>query len=82
MDAKGNDRVASARFRSHEQTLKGSPGVNPEILETTADVRTEIERPRPNISRLKAIAQGVAEAIQTIGALREGCEALKAALLP
>lgn len=58
-------------------------GVAPkEVVEVIADVRNEVQRPRPNRLRLTQLASGLATTIQTLGSMRPAYDLLKAALAP
>lgn len=53
-----------------------------EIIELVDEVKSEIEKPKPNGTRLGSLASTIATAIQTAGSLQPAYQALKAALLP
>lgn len=54
----------------------------PEIIELVDEVKSEIEKPKPNGTRLGSLALTIATAIQTAGSLQPAYQTLKAALLP
>ena len=61
------------------QSLPANPPA--EIIELVDEVKSEIEKPKPNGTRLGSLALTIATAIQTVGSLQPAYQTLKAALL-
>ena len=50
-----------------------------EALELVSDVENEIQRGKPNVSRIRGALQGLATSIQTIAAAQQAYQLLKGA---
>jgi hypothetical protein len=51
-----------------------------EISEMIRESQSELDKPRPNVSRLRSLMQGVATSIQTVASLRPAYDAIKGGL--
>lgn len=51
-----------------------------EISEMTRECKSELEKPEPNVSRLRSLMVGIATSIQTVASLRPAYDAIKGGL--